>query len=122
MVCIDFLAHDLILGRIDAHRGTHASETFGQRDRGTAMQKSIGLHGARIHRHGAADEVRADFGEQNTEILDQGPFPVGIQVLDGSQVAPNAHSLSFSFAATRRYASRNGMPSLATSAFAAAAA
>ena len=38
MVGIDLLAHDLVLSRIHAHGGAHASQGFGERHRRSAMQ------------------------------------------------------------------------------------
>ena len=36
------------------------------------MQQSIGLFGARIHRHGAAQPVVAGFGDDDAEVFDHG--------------------------------------------------
>ena len=53
----------------------HAGGTadgFGQQHRGAAVQQAIGLVGARVDRHGRAQEVGTDFGEDDAERLHRG--------------------------------------------------
>jgi hypothetical protein len=53
---------------VDDHCGPDAAERFRKRDRGPAVQKSVGLPGSVIYRHPAFDEVFAYLGEFDIEM------------------------------------------------------
>ena len=67
VIRIDFLADAAEARCVDAHVRAHAAQRLGERDGSAAVQQSVRLAGALIHRHGAAEEILADLREHDPE-------------------------------------------------------
>src|ERR1700677_1015259 len=126
MIGIDLLADAHKTRGVHTHVRADAAERLGESDRRSPVQQSERLTSAVVDGHRASNEIPADFGEHDAERSHQRAGAGGVERLERKGTAPDAHGVSLplplSFAATRRYASRNGMLSFVTSALASAAA
>jgi hypothetical protein len=82
MIRGNFQAHGHRAVAVEAVVAGRAAEGFGQRHRGAAVQQAVGLPRAFVHRHAAAQEIRAGFGELDAQRRGQRRTRVRVELGD----------------------------------------
>ena len=93
MVGIDLLPQAQGLLDIDAQHRAEAADRLRERHRGAAVQHAEGLVGVLVHRHGGAQEVRADLGDADAEIAGETAAPAFGEGFGSDAGAPDAHRI-----------------------------
>ena len=101
VIGVDFEAHAGLLGAVDAGGGPDATQGFGQRHRGAAVQQAHRLVRAAIHGHPALDILLRKGGQLNAEGIGQGGALAGpaFDVVEGHGEGGANFGQSYLFAA-----------------------
>src|SRR6185312_3939398 len=67
------------------------AQRFRQRHRGAAMQDAVGLERARVHRHRAAQEILADFGDADADRTHHRVLAPAIDGVEAVLLFPDGH-------------------------------
>jgi hypothetical protein len=70
----DFLTQTLEFSHIDGMGPSDAAEAFCEHHIGTTVHHLVGLKGAMVSRHGAAQEIIAHFSHSDIQMLANGAF------------------------------------------------